>query len=112
MQGYYLFERNTNKDGDMAAKYYERATQLDPNYALAWVRLSRARYWQANKGLVPDEEGQRLALEAAERALALDPSHRRMRKWEGLSGMSTSIGLERMLPSSGRFLSSPEIPNM
>jgi TolB-like protein/DNA-binding winged helix-turn-helix (wHTH) protein/Tfp pilus assembly protein PilF len=74
MQGYYFFERNTNKDADMAAKYYERATQLDPNYALAWVGLSRARYWQANKGLVPTEEGQRLAREAVERALALDPN--------------------------------------
>jgi adenylate cyclase len=74
MQGYYFFERNTNKDADMAAQYYERATQLDPGYALAWVGLSRARYWQANKGLVPTEEGQRLAREAVERALALDPN--------------------------------------
>jgi len=74
MQGYYFFERNTNKDADLAAKYYERATQLDPGYALAWVGLSRARYWQANKGLVPTDEGQRLAREAVERALALDPN--------------------------------------
>jgi TolB-like protein len=51
LHGYYFFERNTNKDADMAAKYYELATQLDPGYALAWVGLSRARYWQANKGL-------------------------------------------------------------
>jgi TolB-like protein len=35
MQGYYFFERNTNKDANMAAQYYERATQLDPSYALA-----------------------------------------------------------------------------
>ena len=28
LQGYYFFERDTNKDTDMAAKYYERATQL------------------------------------------------------------------------------------
>jgi len=40
MQGYYFFERNTDKDTDMAAKYYERATQLDPSYALAWAGLS------------------------------------------------------------------------
>src|ERR1700683_1763661 len=61
MQGYYFYERNTNKDADMATQYYERATQLDPSYALAWVGLSRARYWQADKGLIPTEEGQRLA---------------------------------------------------
>jgi TolB-like protein/DNA-binding winged helix-turn-helix (wHTH) protein/Tfp pilus assembly protein PilF len=74
MQGYYFYERNTNKDADMATQYYERATQLDPSYALAWVGLSRARYWQADKGLIPTEEGQRLAREADERALALDPN--------------------------------------
>ncbi len=74
IQGYYFFQRRTPKDVDMAAKYYERATQLDPSYALAWVGLSRARYWQANAGIVPTAEGQRLAREAIERALALNPN--------------------------------------
>jgi TolB-like protein/DNA-binding winged helix-turn-helix (wHTH) protein len=73
LQGYYYFERNTNKDTDMAAKYYERATQLDPSYALAWVGLSRVRNWQANMGLIPAEEGRRLGRQAIERALALNP---------------------------------------
>ena len=74
MQGYYHFERDTDKDTDMAAKYYERATQLDPSYALAWVGLSRAHNWQANVGLIPAAEGHRLAREAVERALALNPN--------------------------------------
>jgi len=74
LHGYYFFERNTNKDTDMAAKYFERATQLDPSYALAWVWLSRARNWQANVDLIPAEEGHRLAREAVERALALNPN--------------------------------------
>jgi TolB-like protein/Flp pilus assembly protein TadD len=74
LQGYYYFERDTDKDTDMAAKYYERATQLDPSYALAWVGLSRARNWQANVGLIPAEEGRRHAREAVERALALNPN--------------------------------------
>ena len=59
---------------DMAAKYYERAIQHDPSYALAWVGLSRAHYWQANAGIVPIGEGQRLAREAVERALVLNPN--------------------------------------
>src|SRR5260370_2987562 len=58
----------------MAAKYFERATQLDPSYALAWAWLSRARNWQANEGLIPMEEGRRLSREAIERALALNPN--------------------------------------
>jgi TolB-like protein/DNA-binding winged helix-turn-helix (wHTH) protein len=74
LQGYYYFERDTDKDTDMAAKYYERATQLDPSYALAWVGLSRARKWQAVIGLIPTEESNRLAREAVERALALNPN--------------------------------------
>jgi TolB-like protein/DNA-binding winged helix-turn-helix (wHTH) protein len=74
LQGYYFYQRRTAKDVDMAKKYYERATQLDPSYALAWVGLSRARYWQANAGIVPVGEGQRLAREAVERALVLNPN--------------------------------------
>ena len=74
LQGYYYFERGTDKDTDLAAKYYERATQLDPSYALAWVGLSRARHRQANLGLIPAEEGHRLAREAVERALAVNPN--------------------------------------
>jgi serine/threonine protein kinase/tetratricopeptide (TPR) repeat protein len=74
MQGYYFFQRNTDKDSDMAAKYFERATQLDSSYALAWVGLSRVRNWQANAGVIQVEEGHRLAREAVERALALNPN--------------------------------------
>src|SRR5580692_5401192 len=74
LQGYYFFERNTDKDTEMAGKYYERATQLDPSYALAWVGLSRVRKWQAHRNLIPSVEGFRLAREAGERALALNPN--------------------------------------
>src|SRR4029077_801262 len=74
LKGYYFFQRNSDKDTDMAAKYFERATQRDPSYALAWVGLSRVRNWQANSGLAPVQEGHRLAREAIERALALNPN--------------------------------------
>jgi TolB-like protein/DNA-binding winged helix-turn-helix (wHTH) protein/cytochrome c-type biogenesis protein CcmH/NrfG len=75
MKGYYFFQRGADdKDTNMAATYFERATHLDPSYARAWVGLSRARYWQANIGLVPTQEGQQLARDAVERALTLDPN--------------------------------------
>ena len=54
--------------------YFERATQFDPSYALAWAYLSRARNWQANEGLIPMVEGRRLSREAVERALSLNPN--------------------------------------
>ena len=75
LQGRYFFARNgSDEDADKAAMYYERATQLDPSYALAWVGLSRARYRQADRGRIPTEEGHQLAREAVNRALALNPN--------------------------------------
>jgi TolB-like protein/DNA-binding winged helix-turn-helix (wHTH) protein len=74
LQGHFYFERDSKKDTEMAAKYFERATQLDPSYALAWAGLSRVRLWQVNVDLLPAEEGHRLAREAVERALALNPN--------------------------------------
>jgi TolB-like protein/DNA-binding winged helix-turn-helix (wHTH) protein/Tfp pilus assembly protein PilF len=73
LHGYYFFQRNTRKEADTAARYFERATQLDPSYALAWVWLSRTRNRQVNLQLTPAAEGHRLAREAVERALALNP---------------------------------------
>jgi tetratricopeptide (TPR) repeat protein len=74
LQGYYFFERNTDRDTEMAAKAYERATQVDPSYALAWVQLSRVHKWQAMRRLIPTDEGYRLAREEVDQALALNPN--------------------------------------
>ncbi len=74
LQGYYFLQGNTDKDANMATRYFERATKLDPSYALAWVGLSRARSLQVVTGLIPAEEGQQLAREAVARALALNPN--------------------------------------
>src|SRR5690349_8165602 len=74
LEGYYFFARNTDQDTEMAGKYYERATQLDPSYALAWAGLSRVHKWEAARGLIPTEEGYRIAREEVKRALALNPN--------------------------------------
>jgi TolB-like protein/DNA-binding winged helix-turn-helix (wHTH) protein len=74
MQARYYFERDTDKDTEIAAKYFERAAQLDPSYAPAWVGVSRARKWQAVMGLIPKEAGYVAAREAVERALTLNPN--------------------------------------
>jgi len=49
LQGYHFFQGTPTKMRTWAAKYFERATQLDPSYALAWAYLSRARNWQATR---------------------------------------------------------------
>jgi tetratricopeptide (TPR) repeat protein len=74
LQGYYYWQRNTDQDTKMAGKYYERATQLDPSYALAWAGLSRVHKWEAARGLIRTEEGYRIAREEVKRALALNPN--------------------------------------
>jgi TolB-like protein/DNA-binding winged helix-turn-helix (wHTH) protein len=74
LQGHYFFERNTKAGTEMAVKYFHRATQLDPSYASAWVGLSRARNWQVNVLLISADEGHRLARDAVQRALALNPN--------------------------------------
>jgi TolB-like protein/DNA-binding winged helix-turn-helix (wHTH) protein/Tfp pilus assembly protein PilF len=121
LQGYYFFQRRTAKDVDMAARYYERATQLDPSFALAWVGLSRAHYWQADRGLIPSEEGQRLAREAVERALGLNPNlaaaHAQMGRikrqvdfdWAGAdASFQRAIALEPGNPDNARVAAASE----
>jgi TolB-like protein/DNA-binding winged helix-turn-helix (wHTH) protein/Tfp pilus assembly protein PilF len=74
LHGYYFFQRNTDEDTNMAARYFERATQIDPSYSLAWLGLSRVLKSQALTRVIPKEKGNRLAREAVERALALSPN--------------------------------------
>jgi TolB-like protein/cytochrome c-type biogenesis protein CcmH/NrfG len=53
----------------------KQALTIDPDYTDAWVGLAGAYYTQAQFGLRPHEEGFRLAREATERALAIDPDN-------------------------------------
>src|SRR6201981_549404 len=46
LQAYQFFGRNKDEDTNIAVKYYKRATQLDPSYALAWAGLSRGHKYQ------------------------------------------------------------------
>jgi TolB-like protein/DNA-binding winged helix-turn-helix (wHTH) protein len=116
LQGYHFFQGSTDKDADMAEKYFERATHLDPSYALAWAWLSRARNWQANEGLIPMAEGRRLAREAVERALSLNPrlaeAHTQMGRlkmtvdydWAGANASyQRAVGLEPGNPEAVRL---------
>ncbi|HEX3125463.1 MAG TPA: hypothetical protein VHQ21_19340 [Rhodanobacteraceae bacterium] len=60
-----------------AVALYERAVANDPKFALAWAEMSYARstvYWYGNPDRAPLPETARLALENAERALALQPA--------------------------------------
>ena len=74
MEGRFFLDRDSAGDLNRAVSYFEQAIQLDSSYALARVGLSRALFRQADRGSVPLKEGRRLAGEAVQRALALDPN--------------------------------------
>ena len=50
MQGKALFQRGGYRDRAAAVAYFERAVELDPNYAGAWADLSFALYWRSASG--------------------------------------------------------------
>ena len=54
--------------------YFEKALQIDPNYARAWVGLSSAHTRQAGFGYSPIDEGFAKARKEAEKALEMDPN--------------------------------------
>jgi tetratricopeptide (TPR) repeat protein len=52
---------------------YQQALAIDPNLAAAWVGLAQCFTDRADSGLSTNEEGYRLAREAVEKALTIDP---------------------------------------
>lgn len=69
--GYAYFERLDYAD---AAKYYERATKADPKSAISWSSLGEALVMQDESDPMPAR-----ALEAFNKAVALDPTDPRSR---------------------------------
>jgi serine/threonine-protein kinase len=69
----HLTDRFTREDLARAIEYLKQALALDPDFALAWAELGRAHIREVSNGWSPLAEGVRLAREAAERALSLEP---------------------------------------
>jgi len=67
--------RGTRESLTHATELYERALQIDGNYAAAWNGLASAYLTQVNHGLRPIDEGFRLARQAANQAVASDPAN-------------------------------------
>ena len=73
LQGRFLVARRTREDTAKGAEYLRRATELDPEYALAWAELATAQGVEAFTGWIERAEGFSRVREAAARALALEP---------------------------------------
>ncbi len=72
LQGRYFNDRFTAENLQKAITYYQKAIEIDPNYAPAWTGLARVHRIQANRGEIPYDEGYRNAREEVEKALMLD----------------------------------------
>jgi TolB-like protein/class 3 adenylate cyclase len=72
LRGLVALRGSTEAHFEAAVKHFEAALEVDPDYALAVVGIGHAR-WLFADILFPPHEAFPLALEAAERALALRP---------------------------------------
>jgi adenylate cyclase len=77
LQGRFFYNRHSEKETDRARAAYERAAQLDPQFALAWAGLAQTHIWDCNYATEGGQKGFNAHLaaarEAVERALSLEP---------------------------------------
>ena len=73
LQGRQLSRLGTNEGWQQSTALYQQALAIDPNYAAAWAGCAWNYLWQVDQGLLASDEGNRLARDAASKALALDP---------------------------------------
>jgi adenylate cyclase len=71
LQGLYLSNKSDEESLRKSLGLFQRALDIDPNFARAWTGIAKAWYWLADAYVRPDEAYPRVK-EAALRALALD----------------------------------------
>ncbi|MGB2769728.1 MAG: protein kinase [Candidatus Zixiibacteriota bacterium] len=91
-QGRFLWNRRTEEHLMRAIEYFERAVELDPNYALAYAGLADAYNVLPSNVGTPIEEVLPKAKEAARRALELDD-----KLGEAHASMGLALKLEKDL---------------
>ena len=74
LQGRYFFGKRTKEDLERAITYFEKAVQIDPGFARAWVGLSTTRTAQADRSYIPAKEAYEKARKEAQKALQIDPN--------------------------------------
>jgi TolB-like protein/Tfp pilus assembly protein PilF len=77
LQGRFFLNRHSEKETGQARVAFERAVELDPNFALAWAGLAQTHVWDCNYGTEGGQKGFKdhlaAARDAVERALAIEP---------------------------------------
>jgi len=77
LRGRYHWNLRTQSDQRRAAEYFQRAVAIAPRYAPAWAGLANAYGTLVGNSMVPgsEEETQLKSIDAAKRAIELDPSN-------------------------------------
>jgi TolB-like protein len=73
LEGLHYGRQYTKEGFERSISLYKQALAIDSNYAAAWDGLARNYINQTTNGLRPRDEGSRLAREAANRAISIDP---------------------------------------
>jgi len=75
LQARHLMGQRSSEAYERSFALYEQALSIEPEYTAAWVGLGDNYSAQAGGGFRPIDEGNRLAREAANRALSIDPDY-------------------------------------
>jgi TolB-like protein/cytochrome c-type biogenesis protein CcmH/NrfG len=75
LQARHLMGQRSSEAYERSFALYEQALSIEPEYTAAWVGLGDNYSAQAGSGFRPIDEGNRLACEAANRALSIDPDY-------------------------------------
>jgi len=75
LQARYLHRQSTPDALAKSIELFNKAVEIDPEYAAAWAGMALEYMSQADQALLPFEESYKLAREAANRALSLDPEN-------------------------------------
>lgn len=73
LQGRYFLQQRTREDVEKAIYYFRQAVKIDPDYANAWAGLAHAHSIEADMGILPIDEGYKMAMGEVEKALNLNP---------------------------------------
>lgn len=73
LQARYLKNQNRYEDWDQVIELLQQSLKIEPNNPSAWTTLGWTYADQVGRGIRPREEGMQLALDAVNKAVAIDP---------------------------------------
>ena len=75
LQGKFFYSRRGSGDIERAMQHFQRALEIDPDLADAWVGLASSMIIHAFRNGIPWEESVARRKEALDKAIELDPNH-------------------------------------